>query len=74
MVRQTGLTGTVELCSPAERRGSMEKEAASTPDDRLGERLVDGVDAPSTRLTIRVGWVGWVIWVGWVDWVGWSGA
>ena len=30
-------------------RTSKEKEAASTPDDRLGERLVDGVDAPSTR-------------------------
>ena len=29
----------------------MEQQAASTPDDRLGERLVDEVDAPSTRLT-----------------------
>ena len=30
-------------------RTSEERDAASTPDDRLGERLVDGVDAPSTR-------------------------
>ena len=28
----------------------MEEEAASTLDDRLGERLVDDVDAPSMRL------------------------
>ena len=33
----------------------MEKEAASTLDDRLGERLVDEVDAPSMRLTSGLG-------------------